>query len=108
MLLRERPDGPRSPADRLADVRAGIGSASGAVDAIMRARRWGLQRQCELELLKAAGDTRDERLVATAVAALAEAGTDSAVAVVRSCLRHPIPRVRANAADGLRAVGVQP
>lgn len=85
--------------------RIGAGGAGGGperIGALMLARRLGLARDIELELLAIAASESDEGLVATAVAALGEVGSDAARQVIAACLAHSSGRVRGNAAEALR------
>jgi hypothetical protein len=82
----------------LSDLRARI--RQGSLTAMMAARRLGLQREVELELLMVAG-SGGEREVATAVAGLGESGSEAALVAVRACVAHGSGRVRANALEAL-------
>ncbi|MEX2217228.1 MAG: hypothetical protein WD749_00585 [Phycisphaerales bacterium] len=88
----------------LADLRTGVshGGPRARVEAIMLARALGLQRGVELELLAAVATTDgDDRVSATAIAALADIPTDSSREAVRRSLWHRDGRARANAVDAL-------
>lgn len=81
------------------------GEVAERIGAIMLARGLGLVPEIELELLRitAALVRRDEddRLGATAVAALGELARPASVAALRACTLHGDSRVRANAVEAL-------
>ena len=81
------------------------GAPARRVAAVGLAVRAEVARECELELLAAAGD-RDARIAATAISALGHVGTDSARQALRSCLPHKDARVRANALEALDRIGL--
>ncbi len=100
--------GTREKAEQVRDVNElrtliRTGSAEEKLDGISTARRLGMQRQVELELLGVVGvrQAEEERVLGAAVSALGESGTNSALEAVEVCLAHPVARVRANAAEGL-------
>lgn len=119
------PDSPlhvraRLAADRAAFVRdlqkhIIVGNAADRIGAIRLAQRLGLAFEMELELLTilqraadlhaaAATDERardEQRVAASAVAALAELFSPAAQLAVQRALQHPDDRVRANAIDAL-------
>lgn len=94
----------RGRAGAIAELRTAI--SSGAVErrvrAMLLALRLGVAREVELELLAAIAETKCEgatRLAATAVRALAEAGTAASRSAVHACMEHSDLRVRANAVE---------
>lgn len=110
----------RLAADRAAFVRdlqkhIIVGSSVSRIAAIRLAQRLGLASEMELELLTilqraadlhaaAAADERardEQRVAASAVAALAELFSPASQLAVQRALHHPDDRVRANAIDGL-------
>jgi len=91
-----------SPLVVAAALRGRIASGPSAARAlaVVAARRLGIAREVEGELLAAAsGD--DERAAAAAVTALGEVGTAAARAAVSSLLAHADARVRANAVEAI-------
>lgn len=105
--LRELTELSQNRPETVEAIRAAIGTGSDErrLDAIMMARRLGVQSQVELELLGVVGGSveADElgKLAAAAVSALGEAGSESAAEAVRACLGHPVARVRSNAVESL-------
>jgi hypothetical protein len=94
----------REAAANLDLLRAAIRTTSGEdrLRAIQHARRLGLQRSIELELLSILSAATDsEAVLASAVSALGEAGSNSSAEAVELCLSHALPRLRANAAESL-------
>jgi len=91
----------RDHASTLDLIRREISAGSRRLAAVQTARRLGLARQTELELLAAASEPGDHRLVASAAIALADAGTPSALHAVSRLVGHPDPRVRANALEAV-------
>jgi hypothetical protein len=104
----------RIAADRpvvVQSLRSALRTGTGDIQlaAMMAARRMGLQPEVELELLEVLGTdlNREEtgasagKLLGAAASALGEIGSASALEAVRACMRHPIARVRANAAEAL-------
>ncbi|MBX3377227.1 MAG: HEAT repeat domain-containing protein [Phycisphaeraceae bacterium] len=94
----------RDAAANLDLLRAAIRTTSGEdrLRAIQHARRLGLQRSIELELLSILSAAADsEAVLASAVSALGEAGSNSSAEAVELCLSHALPRIRSNAAESL-------
>lgn len=91
----------RNHAATLDTLRREIADGGRRLEAIRAARRLGVARQTELELLAAASDPSDHRLVATAALTLADAATPSALHAVSRLLGHPDARVRANAVEAV-------
>jgi hypothetical protein len=81
------------------------GSPDERLRAITAARRCHAQRALEEDLLGLlhanATDEPAARAAGAAASALAEAGTGAAMEALTACLNHTVPRVRANAAEGL-------
>lgn len=91
----------------LADLalRIASGQPRDQAGAVLLARRLGVTGDVEGDLLRALaagpGDLALERLAATAAAALGDADSAAAREGLRACVMHPVPRVRANAVEGL-------
>ncbi len=93
----------RDPVAFVRSVRERLADPAGVLDAVMLVRAMGLAARFERDRVALATTDADDRVRATAVAALGTVDSEPARRVVRASLNAPDPRVRSNAVE---AVGI--
>ncbi len=100
LVVAERPRFLADLASRMAS-----GQPWARAEAVLLARRLGMVRELQADLLCALGvrpgDPGLERLAATAAVVLGDADSAAAREALWACVVHPVPRVRANAVEAL-------
>lgn len=93
----------RDPVGFVRAVRERLGDESRVLDAVMLVRAIGLAARFETDLMALATTDPDDRVRATAVAALGLVDSEPARRIVRASLNAPDQRVRSNAVEAVIA-----
>jgi hypothetical protein len=93
----------RDPVGFVRAVRDRLGDVSRVLDAVMLVRAMGLAARFEMDLVALATTDPDDRVRATAVAALGSVDSEPARRIVRASLNAPDQRVRSNAVEAVAA-----
>ncbi len=93
----------RDPVGFVRAARERLGDASRVLDAVMLVRAMGLAARFEMDLAALATTDPDDRVRATAVAALGSVDSEPARRIVRASLNAPDQRVRSNAVEAVAA-----
>lgn len=91
----------RDPVGFVRTVRDRLGDPARVLDAVMLVRAMGLAARFEMDLVALATTDPDDRVRATAVAALGSVDSEPARRIVRASLNAPDQRVRSNAVEAV-------